>query len=128
MSEHLEVSVASGRLNMRSTVKLIEDLRGPLECRAYCVEDLRDMDFTGRGHDEYKSASIHVSPTYLLISEQQKLGWGVFDGFDRPPQPVYALCLLKQKVAECFPGSKEQHFIWALLIQPTDEDNTYRGV
>jgi hypothetical protein len=126
------VSLTSGRLRVTCVMKLVADLRGPLECRAYCVEDLQDMDFTGRVHDEYKNASIHVSPTFLLISEQQqKIGWGVFDEFDRPPLTVQvsALCLLKQRTPECFPGSREQHFTWALLVQPLEtEENTYQRV
>jgi hypothetical protein len=61
---------STGILKVRAVRKLVEDLRGPLRCQAFSVQDLEDKDFTGRLHDDYKNGNICVSPTFLLLANQ----------------------------------------------------------
>jgi Heterokaryon incompatibility protein (HET) len=110
-------AVTKDRLLINTTLKLVDDLLGPLQCQAFCYEDLQDMDFNGRLHDTYRDGSIQPSPTFLLLSGGQKVGWAVFDDFERPPEAVYCLGLLRQKLGEWHAMSKEKEFIWALLLR-----------
>ncbi len=103
-------------LIVRSNIRQVDGIRGPLQCQAFCYEDLVDMDFDGRLHDDYKEGNIKVSPTFLLLSGQQKVGWAVFDNFEAPIGPIYCLSLLRQKMGEWYANSKEQHFLWVLLL------------
>lgn len=113
------------QLIINTTLKPVDDLRGPLQCQGFCYEDLQDMDFNGRLHDDYKDGSISPSPTFLLLSGGEKVGWAVFDDFERPSQPIYCLGLLRQKIWEWFAVSKEDHFIWVLLLRK--QSRSYGG-
>ncbi|KAG7294517.1 hypothetical protein NEMBOFW57_004592 [Staphylotrichum longicolle] len=114
---------ADGRLCIDGHAKEVGDMRGPLSCQAFCYEDLQDMDFSGRIHDDYRAGSIQVAPTFLLLAEGgARVGWGVFDEHERPMERVWCLALLHQRVWEGFGNSKEQWFVWCLLLQECDED------
>lgn len=113
---------ADGRLCIDGHVKEVGDLRGPLSCQAFCYEDLQDMDFSGRMHDDYRAGSIHVTPTFLLLAEGgAKVGCGVFDQYKRPMIRVSWLALLHQRVCKGFGNSKEQWFVRCLLLQACDD-------
>jgi hypothetical protein len=126
--EILPVMDSTGSLRMRSVLKLVDDLEGPLQCQAFCFEDLQVMGFTGRLHDDYKSGGILVSPTFLLLSGMGKVGWGVFDECERPPGDIFCLPLLKQRVWEGFAQSKEQYFLWILLIRAAADMDHFERV
>ncbi len=74
------------------------------------------MDFAGELYDEYKENSLRVAPTFLLLQGDGKVGWGVFDEFDRPEGPIWCIALLKQNVWAWY-DSKEKYFYWVLLLQ-----------
>jgi hypothetical protein len=116
---HIKISNvigSTGSLRMRTVLREVDILEGPLQCQAFCFEDLQSMGFTGRLHDDYESGGIFVSPTFLLFSGKNKVGWGVFDEYENPPGPIFCLPLLKQRVWEGFAQSKEQFFLWVLLL------------
>ncbi len=84
------------------------------------------------------------SPTFLLLSGEQKVGWVVFDSFQASTRPVYCLSLLQQPVARWFdpspkrraeqscnfsahppesdPVSKEQYLLWVLALERSKSD------
>ena len=128
--EIIPVMDSIGSLRIRSVLKRVDNLEGPLQCQAFCFEDLQDMGFTGRLHEDYKNGNILVSPTFLLSSSMDrmdKVGWGVFDEYERPPGSIFCLPLLKQRVWEGFAQSKEQFFLWVLLVRAvTDVDKFER--
>lgn len=105
-------------LGMEALVRRIDDLEGPVRCQAFCFEDVQDMGSTGRMHEEYRDSSVHVAPTFVFRSGGKKVGWGVFDQHEEPSEDVFCLPLIKQKVWEGFASSKEQHFLWVLLVSP----------
>jgi len=113
-----------GQLTIMGLIKEVEELRGPVECQAFSIENLQRMDFAGELHDEYKSGSIRVEPTFLLLQDSEKAGWGVFDEFDRPPGPIWCLALLKQPVWAWY-NSAERYFYWVLLLQKSHSKNAY---
>jgi len=124
----LPIQGSPGYLTIESSLKLVDCLHGPLQCQAFCFEDLRDMDFTGRMQDDYRNGHIKVSPTYLLLSGADKIGWGVFDEYNEPNCPVFCCPLLKQQVWEGFALSKEKQFLWTLLVCTVDGLNKFRRV
>jgi Heterokaryon incompatibility protein (HET) len=124
----LPVRDSPGWLAIRSAIKPINSLRGPLQCQAFCFEDLEAMDFTGRLHDDYTSGRIKVSPTYLLLSGTDKIGWAVFDEYERPPCPVFCLPLLEQEVWEGFALSRERQFLWTLIVRASSDLDKYQRV
>jgi len=121
---------SNGRLCIDGHAKEVEELRGPLRCQGFCYEDLQDMDFSGRMHDDYQAGNIQVAPTYLMLAgEGRKVGWGVFDEYARPPGPICCLALMQQRVWEGFANSREQWFVWVLLLQEFGGvGNQYRRV
>jgi hypothetical protein len=85
------------RLTISGVLEEIDEIRGPLSCQAFSLEDLQRMDFEGSLRDEYKAGSIHAAPTFLFISATHgKVEWGIFDNFEQPTGKVYCLQLLKQ--------------------------------
>jgi len=76
-------------LIIRSRVRQADAIRGPLQCQAFCYEDLVDMDFDGRLHDDYKAGNIKASPTFLLLAGEERVGWVVFDNFRAPKGPIF---------------------------------------
>jgi len=119
----VQIETSPHDLTIIGVLRQVENLEGPVQCQALCFEDLQDMGFTGRIHDDYVSGSIRVSPTYMFYFGGQKLGWGVFDEHDKPKRPVFCLPLLKQKVWAGFVQTKEQYFLWVLLLYPVEHDN-----
>ena len=56
------------------------------------------------------------------------MGWGVFDEHEKPPGEVLFVPLIKQRVWEGFAMSKEQYFLWVLLVTPVVEVGVYERV
>jgi hypothetical protein len=113
---HIHLSGAHDEhLIVNSSIKLVDEIRGPMHCQAFRYEDLLDMDFHGRLHDDYKNMA--VSPTFLLLSGHEKVGWAVFDSFQASTRPVYCLSLLRDKIPSLFGESKEHLFLWVLVFQ-----------
>jgi hypothetical protein len=115
-------------LDMKVLARRIDNLDGPVQCQAFCFEDLQDMGFTGRMHEDYKNGNLHVAPTFVFLSGGKKVGWGVFDEHEKPHGDVICLPFIKQKVWEGFAMSKEQYFLWVLLVTPTVEADEYERV
>jgi len=115
-------------LYMNALVRRIDNLEGPLQCQAFCYEDVQDMGFSGRMYEDYKNGSINVAPTFALLSAGKKVGWGVFDEHGKSGGDVFCLPLMKQRVWEGFALSKEPHFLWALLVSPAVFIEDYRGM
>jgi hypothetical protein len=116
--QRLEFSSACEKhLVVNSCAKPVDEIRGPVQCQAFRYEDLVDMDFQGRLHDDYQAGSVKVSPTFLLLSGRQKVGWAVFDSFQAPTGQIYCLGLLRQKICSWFGQSKENHLLWVLVLQ-----------
>lgn len=115
--------VKHGQLVVTGLIKKVDTLRGPLACQAFSVENLQRMDFTGSLHDEYNDNNLQVAPTYLFLSGDEKVGWCVFDEFDRPLGTVWCLPLLKQHVWAWY-ASAEEYFYWILVLQSC-LDGTY---
>jgi Heterokaryon incompatibility protein (HET) len=111
-------------LKIGALVRQIDNLEGPVQCQAFCFEDLQDMGFSGRMHEDYKNGNIHVAPTFILLSGEEKVGWGVFDEYEKPTRDVFCIPLIKQKVWDGFALSKEQYFLWILLVTfPRNQDD-----
>jgi hypothetical protein len=115
-----------GQLVVMALIQRVDTLRGPLACQAFSIENLERMDSSGELHDEYKNNNLRVSPTFLLLSGDDKVGWCVFDEFDCPAGQVYCLPLLKQHVWAWY-ASAEEYFYWALVLQSCSE-NAYMRV
>lgn len=115
-------------LYMNALVRRIDNLEGPLQCQAFCYEDVQDMGFSGRMHEDYKNGSINVAPTFALLSDGTKVGWGVFDEHVKSGGDVFCLPLMKQRVWKGFALSKEPNFLWALLVSPAVFIEDYMGM
>jgi hypothetical protein len=85
------------------------------------------MGFAGRMHEDYRNGSVHMAPTFLFYFGEKKVGRGVFDEYGKPSGEVICLPLLKQKVWEGFAQSKEQYFLWVLLVSPAQAAVRQKG-